>query len=37
MPNKQKKRDILDVNVNVAIAFGLALVSLLLTYWIFFK
>jgi len=37
MAKKLKKLDILDVNANVGIAFGLSVISLLLLYWVFFK
>lgn len=37
MAKKDKYPDILDVNANVGIAFGLSVISLLLLYWIFFK
>jgi hypothetical protein len=36
MAKKQKKLDILDVNANVGIAFGLSMITLLLTLIVFY-
>jgi hypothetical protein len=35
--NTRQKKDILDINANVAVAFGLAVLSLLLLYVLFLR
>jgi len=37
MKKLKKKPDILDINVNIAIAFGIMLIAFILTYAVFFK